>query len=391
MPSSESQNSASNGQKLGIYIHIPFCERKCRYCDFYSVTDLQLIPDFLEALRQEMELAATPGSKADTLYIGGGTPSLLTPKQVGRIVDWAAQYFNVQAGAEMTLEVNPATAMSRDLQDYAAFGFNRLNIGIQSFNDQNLAFLGRLHSSEQALNSVKAAKDAGFGNVGLDLIYGLPDQSPGSWKADLLQAMKLGPKHLACYILSYEPQTPLHADRQSGRIVPLSDLRSADLFRMTHDFLGVAGYEHYEISNFAQGDRWRSRHNQKYWNLAPYIGLGPAAHGFIAPRRWWNHRSVESYISTLKQGRLPIAEEEQLTSEQRMIERLYLGLRQTDGIDLKQFRMDYDIDFKLFFNKALTRFSAQEWIELDQHRCRLTVEGMLFLDRIVDELVELID
>jgi putative oxygen-independent coproporphyrinogen III oxidase len=383
--------SAENGQSTGVYIHIPFCQRKCRYCDFYSVADLQRIPDYLEALHKEMALAAMADTKADTLYIGGGTPSLLSPRQVGQIVDWTAQYFNLEAGAEMTLEVNPATATARDLQDYAAFGFNRISIGVQSFSDQNLSFLGRLHTADQALAAIKAAQASGFSNIGLDLIYGLPDQTPGAWKADLMQALRLKPKHLACYMLSYEPHTPLHAERQAGRIVPLSERRTADLFRMTHDFLGAAGYEHYEISNFAQGSRWRSLHNQKYWNFLPYTGLGPSAHSCRIPRRWWNHRTLDSYLDALRHGRPPVADQEQLTEEQRMIEALYLGLRQADGIDLKIFLLDFEVDFRLYFGKALDRFAAEGWIELNAHRCRLTIEGMLFLDRIVDELVELIN
>ena len=384
------QSSPSSQSTIGVYVHIPFCQRKCRYCDFYSITDLPRIPDFMAALQKEMHLSATPDLRADTLYIGGGTPSLLTPKQVGQIVDWAALCFNLEAGAEMTLEINPATATARDLQDYAAFGFTRVNIGIQSFHDPNLAFLGRKHTADQALVAAKAAVNAGFTNIGLDLIYGLPDQTPGSWKSDLVQAIRLSPKHLSCYILSYEPHTPLHADRQAGRIVPLSDLRTADLFRMTHDFLGAAGYEHYEISNFAQGARWRSQHNQKYWNLAPYVGLGPAAHGCRLPERWWNHRSLDRYLEDLNQDKLPRSDQEALSEEQQMIESLYLGLRQADGIDLADFQSRYQIDFKLYFHTALDRFSAEQWLDMDNRRCRLTVEGMLFLDRIVDELVEMI-
>lgn len=382
---------ASQGESLGIYVHIPFCQSKCRYCDFYSITDTGLIPAYLEALRKEMELSGEPASKADTLYIGGGTPSLLHYKQIGKIVDWTAQHFNLDASAEMTLEVNPATANARDLQDYAAFGFNRLNIGVQSFNDTNLSLLGRRHSADQAVSSVQAAVKAGFTNIGLDLIYGLPDQTPSSWKNDLLQAIRLGPKHLSCYILSYEPHTPLDNDRKSGRIVPLSDLRTADLFRMTHDFLGAAGYEHYEISNFAQGVNRRSVHNQKYWNFAPYIGLGPAAHSCRLPYRWWNHESLKAYLADLEHNRLPVAEKEALNDEQQLIEGLYLGLRQADGIELAAFQNRYQIDFRLYFHTALDRFEAEQWIELDAQRCRLTLEGMLFLDRIVDDLVELVD
>ncbi len=375
----------------GIYVHIPFCERKCRYCDFYSETDVQRIPEFLDALKKEMQLTAATDLKSDTLYIGGGTPSLLTPKQMGKIVDWAALCFNLGASSEMTFEINPATASKRDLQDYAAFGFNRINIGIQSFNDQNLAFLGRKHNAKQALAAVDAAKEAGFNNIGIDLIYGLPEQTPGSWKKDLMQAIRLGPKHLSCYLLTYEPHTHLHQELQAGRIAPLSDLHAADLFRMTHDFLGAAGFEHYEISNFSRGKRWRSAHNQKYWNFVPYIGLGPDAHSFKLPERWWNHRSLDHYIDDLNNGIKPRSEEEVLNEEQQLIEALYLGLRQSDGIDLEAFQSNFQLDFKLFFHTALDRFEAENWISMDDRCCRLTIEGMLFLDRIVDELVELIN
>ena len=376
---------------IGVYVHIPFCQSKCPYCDFYSITALDRIPDYLAALKQEMNLARKPGMRADTLYIGGGTPSLLTPKQVGQIVDWTAAYFNLEASSEMTLEINPATATARDLQDYAAFGFNRLNIGVQSFNDRHLAFLGRRHTAEQALAAIKAGRDAGFNNIGFDLIFGLPDQTPGAWKNDLMQAIRLSPKHLACYMLTYEEHTPLSADLRAGNFVALSDLRMADLFRMTHDFLGAAGYEHYEISNYAQGSRWRSVHNQKYWNFAPYIGLGPSAHSFQTPDRWWNHRSLNDYLKDLAQGRLPKAEEEHLTDEQQMMEALYLGLRQTDGILFKDFQKRFHSDFRLYFHTALDRFSAENWLEMDDQRCCLSSEGMLFLDRIVDELIEMIN
>lgn len=378
-------------QNAGIYIHTPFCRKKCRYCDFYSVTAPQHIPDFLAGLEKELALSKEPGIRVDTLYIGGGTPSLLTPKQVGKIVDWTAMYFDLDPTAEMTLEINPATATKRDLQDYAAFGFNRLNIGVQSFNDQNLTFLGRLHSGQQATTAVRAAQDAGFNNIGLDLIYGLPDQTPGSWKKDLMQAMRLAPKHLSCYILTYEPHTPLFQDRENGGIVPLKEMLVADLFRTTHDFLGVAGYEHYEISNFSRGTRFRSKHNQKYWNFAPYYGFGPSAHSFRSPRRWWNHRFLQRYLDDINGHRHPISEEETLNDEQMLIETLYLGLRQADGLDLSLFEQQFHIDFKLFFHTSLGRFEAEDWINISDRRCRLTLEGMLFLDRIVDELIEHLD
>ncbi|MCP4745089.1 MAG: radical SAM family heme chaperone HemW [Desulfobacteraceae bacterium] len=379
------------GSNLGIYVHIPFCESKCRYCDFYSITDKGLISNYLSALQTEIDLMARPDLKSDTLYIGGGTPSLLHYKQIGQIVDQITMAFNLDVTTEMTLEVNPGTSTVRDLQDYAAFGFNRINIGIQSFNDDYLGFLGRQHNAKQSIVAIEAAVSAGFNNIGLDLIYGLPNQSQKDWKQDLLTAIKLAPKHLSCYMLTYEPHTPLGIDHEAGRVVPLSDIRIADMFRMTHDILGTAGYEHYEISNFSRGSRWRSRHNQKYWNLSPYVGLGPSAHSCSLPRRWWNHRDLSSYMDALKSGHLPICEDEHLNQEQQLIEGLYLGLRQTDGIDLKSFQERYQIDFQLYFSRALDQYFAENWMSIDEKNCRLTVEGMLFLDRIIDELVELID
>ena len=190
-------------------------------------------------------------------------------------------------------------------------------------------------------------------------------------------------------MLTYEPHTPLHAELRAGRVVPLAESITAQLFRLTHAFLGAGGYEHYEISNFSRGARWRSRHNQKYWNLGPYSGLGPGAHSFRPPRRrWWNHRSLTRYLDACMLGILPISEQEELNAEQRMLEALYLGLRQADGLDLEKMRQDFHIDFTPSFQAALDRFQAQNWLRIDARRCRLTVEGMLFLDRIVGELAD---
>lgn len=376
---------------LGVYVHVPFCLSKCRYCDFYSITQRERIPEYLSGLRAELDLPPPSSDPADTLYLGGGTPSLLTPSQTGDIVDWIGHKFNLDSSAEITLEVNPATVTDKDLRHYAAVGLNRLNIGVQSFSDANLSLLGRRHDAAQARTLLESARKAGFANIGIDLIYGLPGQTAGAWKEDLRQAIGFAPQHLACYILSYEPHTPLAIDRRAGRIKALSDRRTADLFRVTHETLGNAGYEHYEISNFAYGPHRRSRHNQKYWNDCPYIGLGPAAHSYHGTMRWWNHADLDNYLTDLRQGKLPRGGLEHLTTEQRMMESLYLGLRQSDGIDQNSFRTRFQVDFESCFASALGRFLAQGWIAMDARRCRLTVEGMLFLDRIVGELVELLD
>jgi putative oxygen-independent coproporphyrinogen III oxidase len=376
---------------LGAYVHVPFCLSKCRYCDFYSITQRERIPEYLSGLRSELDLTPPWTDPADTLYLGGGTPSLLTPSQAGDIVDGITRKLNLDPLAEIALEVNPATVTDGNLREYAAVGFNRLNIGVQSFNDAHLSFLGRRHNAAQARTLLESARRVGFSNIGIDLIYGLPHQTTDTWKEDLRQAVGVGPQHIACYLLSYEPHTPLEVDRRSGRVHALSDRRSADLFRVTHNVLEAAGYEHYEISNFALGPDRRSRHNQKYWNDCPYIGLGPAAHSYNGATRCWNHADLDIYLADLKQGKPPRGGMEHLTAEQRMMEALYLGLRQSDGIDRDRFRTRFQVDFESCFKSALERFSAQGWVANDAQRCRLTVEGMLFLDRIVGELVELID
>jgi putative oxygen-independent coproporphyrinogen III oxidase len=316
---------------------------------------------------------------------------VLTPHQAAAVVEWVTRRFNLQPAAEITLEVNPATVTTQTLREFAAVGFNRLNIGIQSFNDAHLSFLGRRHNAAQALEALKAARQAGFSNIGMDLIYGLPDQGAAVWEADLRQAVGLEPHHVACYILSYEPHTPLDIDLRAGRLKPLSDGRVADLFRRTHDLLSAAGYEHYEISNFARGRHRRSGHNSKYWNLSPYIGLGPTAHSFDCVTRWWNHDTLDAYLAALKRGSLPCRGREHLDDDQQMMEALYLGLRQADGIDLTQFRERFQVDFERYFQTALKRFARRGWLQMDSRRCSLTVEGMLFLDRIAGELVELME
>ncbi|MBT8341887.1 MAG: radical SAM family heme chaperone HemW [Desulfatitalea sp.] len=385
------QHSNSPNQSAGLYVHIPFCRSKCRYCDFYSIADLSRLADYLAALQKEMQFAAQYHARADTLYVGGGTPSLLQPSQMGDIVDWAADHLNLTFGAEITLEVNPATVTARDLADFAAAGVNRLNIGVQSFNDLHLGFLGRRHTAKQALAAVQAGQDAGFNNIGLDLIFGLPHQSTADWQSDLLQAIRLSPKHLSCYILTYEPGTRLHFDLRAGCFSALPDRRIADLFRLTHGLLNAAGYEHYEISNYAKANGWRSKHNEKYWNFAPYFGFGPSAHSYFPPVRWWNHGTLESYLGAVQKGHQPKHGEERLSDEQQMMEMLFLGLRQSGGIEFEQFQKRFFADFRRYFHSALERFLSKKWVDMNDRRCCLTAEGMLFVDRIVDELVDMIN
>ncbi len=380
-----------NSQNAGIYIHIPFCVRKCPYCDFYSVTDLALKSMFLKALIAEMELVSAQGLCFDTLYIGGGTPSVYGYHDIGRIVSAVLQNFDFQPDPEITIEVNPGTVSFEQLNGYRKAGINRINIGVQSFFQKNLDFLGRIHTADEARNTLTEAKQAGIIDIGLDLIYGLPDQSKSGWLSDLQQAVEYDPDHISCYMLTYEKGTPLHSSREEGRVQPLAEDKVRTLFETTIDFLEDHQYFQYEISNFARieddGKPRVSRHNLKYWTLAPYIGMGPSAHSFVEPQRYWNVSSVESYIEAIGSGRLPVADKEVLTDEQQMIEAIYLGLRMTAGIDLIGFKAKFGIDFIKAFKPLITDLAERNYMAVKNNGCALSRKGRAYLDSITSMFV----
>ena len=283
------------------------------------------------------------------------------------------------------------------LEGYRRSGVNRINIGVQSFTDKNLGFLGRIHSAKEAALAVLQARKTGFDNIGLDLIYGIPEQTRTSWENDLEIAAGYEPEHLSCYMLTYEPGTPMERRLKQGLFRPLSDSRLGRLFQTTIDYLENRGYGQYEISNFARNRprnipgrcrRNRSRHNQKYWSFAPYLGLGPSAHSFEKPSRWWNHRSVSRYISDIEAGRKPISGKETLTRQDRIIEAIYLGLRKTEGIDIDRFDLEFGIGFQKTFGPVLEHLRDAGQLTIENGRCALTRKGMLFLDSIASMLVE---
>ena len=380
-----------DSQNAGIYIHIPFCVRKCPYCDFYSVTDLAQKPMFLKALIAEMDLVSTEGLCFDTFYIGGGTPSVYGYHDIDRIVSAVVQNFDFQPDSEITIEVNPGTVSLEQLNGYRKAGINRINIGVQSFSQKNLDFLGRIHTTNEARKTVTEAQQAGLIDIGIDLIYGLPDQSESDWLADLKQAVKYDPNHISCYMLTYEKGTPLYNCREDGRVQPLAEGEVRTLFETTINFLEDHKYFQYEISNFARisndGKSNISRHNLKYWTLAPYIGLGPSAHSFIEPQRYWNVSGVDSYIEAVECSQLPVADKEVLTEEQQMIEAIYLGLRMTAGIDLAGFRAKFGIDFIKTFKEVITDLAERNYIGVENNRCALTRQGRVYLDSITSMFV----
>ncbi len=376
----------------GIYVHIPFCVQKCPYCDFFSITDQSLKQPFLKTLLREMDMIGNVPFLFDTLYIGGGTPSVFKAESIGQLLEAAHRIFKISANAEVTIEVNPCSINPEQLRDYQNLGINRISIGTQSFNDRTLDFLGRLHSGEDASLAIKWARKAGFDNIGLDLIYGIPGQTKKSWLFDLHRAVELEPEHISCYMLTYESGTPMDRNRQKGFFCPMAESLTSDLFETTIEFLNANGYVQYEISNFARTgfdgfESKRSRHNQKYWSFAPYLGFGPSAHSFIDPERYWNCRSVKKYIKKIEAGILPLEEKEVLSREQSMIEAIYLGLRKRDGICVDTFDKKFDTSFKKIFGETIAHLEEKKFLKVAQNRCALTQQGMLFLDSIASSFL----
>ena len=366
----------------GLYIHIPFCRSKCRYCGFYSTESLDLIEDFLDALRLEMDIYRTEFSGFDTVYIGGGTPSVLSVKDLGAILDVAANRFTVDSRAEITVEVNPADIDLAGLKALRNLGINRINIGVQSFDDDILKFLGRRHNRRQALSALTASERAGFDNIGMDLIYGVPGQEVTSWTDTLHLALSFNPAHLSCYQLTVEPDTPLGIGQAKGEISMPDEETLADLFFQTSGIIEKADYIHYEVSSFAKNVELQSRHNQKYWNHTPYLGLGPAAHSFDGCRRWWNYRSLNAYIEDLKRGTPPVAVSETLADEELRLEALFLGLRTKSGICFEEYRLRYGYDLVSEKAEIISLLAERGLVEIEDGRLKPTVAGMAVADSL---------
>jgi oxygen-independent coproporphyrinogen-3 oxidase len=378
-------------EPAGVYLHIPFCIRKCPYCDFYSITDFSLKKAFINSIQKEIKSSPFVDLCFDTIYIGGGTPSTLDAKDLGSLVETAYSGFKFIDDTEITVEINPGTISLKVLKEYRKSGVNRLSIGVQSFNESNLGFLGRIHSAKDGSFAVDSAKKAGFEKIGIDLIYGIPNQTKKSWLLDLKQAVSAIPEHISCYMLTFEQGTKMEKDRKKGCFKPMTEKLIGDLFEATIDFLTSQGYEHYEVSNFARKHgkdpssfqcSFQSRHNRKYWSFTPYLGFGPSAHSFVDPERWWNYPGVKKYIDKIEAGKSPVCGKEKLSRQQKIIEMIYLGLRTTRGICIDTFDKKFNTDFKKIFKELISDLEAKGSIKVSRNRCFLTPKGMLFLDSI---------
>lgn len=380
-----------------VYLHVPFCRRRCSYCDF-SIAVRRTIPAdaYVAAILQEHELAVAAGDwdeePLETLYLGGGTPSLLPPASIAALVTHFATRRGARAvvpgsgqptaragvseGIEITLEANPDDVTPRAAGAWRAAGISRVSLGVQSFRDDVLAWMHRTHEAARAEAAVATLRTAGFENISLDLIVALPDALGSDVAADLARAVALEPTHLSVYGLSVEPRTPLARWISRGVLLPTPERRYADEFLRAHDALTAAGFEHYEVSNYARPG-WRSRHNAAYWTGRPYAGLGPSAHSFASGVRRWNVAPWAAYARAVHAGRRPEAERERLTPEQQRVEKLYLGLRTTAGIPWEG---------SLVGHVVVDQALGEGWLVADAGRLRATPAGWLRLDEIVARL-----
>jgi oxygen-independent coproporphyrinogen-3 oxidase len=318
----------------GLYIHIPFCVKRCVYCDFFSNTQLRHKASYLSAVVKEMEMRKDylAGETVDTVYFGGGTPSLLTAVDWERIFESIYRIFPIKENAEITLEANPDDMTPDYVSSLRRLPFNRISMGVQSFNDDDLRFLGRRHSGRQAQTTVRLCRENGYGNISIDLMYGLPGQTPAQWEQNLEAALRLDVAHLSAYHLTYEEGTWLYRMKEEGRIRPVDEDVSLSLFRMLTERLTDAGFLHYEISNFAKPG-YLSCHNSSYWTGKKYLGIGPSAHSYNTDSRQWNVSSLLHYIKGVKEES-PCIETELLNSNDKYNEYILTGLRTCWGINL---------------------------------------------------------
>ena len=385
MPSSRSD--ASPGP-IGVYVHIPFCSIRCAYCDFPTVAGRDdRIEAYLDALVREIGAMQRdlPGS-ADTVFVGGGTPSRLEPAQLARVLDAVGRRFSVRNDAEITLEGNPESLTRERLEGYRAAGVTRISVGVQSLDDAVLRRAGRAHDGAESIRALRDARRAGFPDVSADLIAGLPGERLDGWAETLRRVMDQGPDHVSVYLLETDKDTPLSRGVRNGRVVVADDDALAAAYQTTVAVLEAGGWLLYEISNFARPGK-RSRHNLKYWSDEPYAGFGNGAHGYVAGVRRANRRDVDGYIAAVERGEDPAEWNEPFDSRRRLAEALFLGLRRREGVDLSALAARYGEDPLSVWAEAWRLGAEAGLVEEGDGRTRLTPEGRLRSNALFAEFV----
>ena len=377
------------GRPLSFYVHVPFCRVRCGYCDFNTYTADQLGPGggpdaWLAAVHSEIDLAARvlgeQAPEVSTVFFGGGTPTLLRPSQLTEVLAHIAGRFGLRPGAEVTTEANPETIGPAELDALLVGGINRLSLGMQSAVPHVLATLDRVHTPGRALELVGLARQAGFGQISLDLIYGTPGERPQDWQASLDAVIAADPDHVSAYALVIEPGTAMARRVAHGEIPPTDDDRQADYYLMAENRLKAAGYENYEVSNWARDRSHRARHNLAYWRGDNWWGVGPGAHSHVGGVRWWNLRHPARYAAALEAGHSPAQAREVLDADTRRIERVLLELRISDGLSVEVLTASE--------RGRLPALAARGLIEREDERIRLTLDGRLLADAVIRDLLD---
>jgi len=382
----QNRNEVSSQLVEALYVHVPFCVSKCRYCDFYSLALAEAnIDDFLLALASEMRRQSPRLQKPlASVFFGGGTPTAIVAEALGRLLAIPGEH--IGETTEFSVEANPGTIDASKVNALVDAGVNRVNLGVQSFQDDELKLLGRIHSASQARDAFKMLRQAGMRNIGLDLIYGIPGQTMTSWQASVGEALELLPEHLSCYALSFEEDTPLWRDLHGGVVAEMDDGEQETCWRHAISASDKAGLEHYEISNFARPGR-QCRQNLTYWHNMPYVGLGPAATSFVAGDRRTNKPDLAGYVQAAMSGLEIPASQEHLQGRHAMAEALMLGLRLIQGVDLKTFKHRYGLDARQVFPRSISRYMQTGGLEIAGGHLRIPISAMFVSNEILADIL----
>lgn len=372
----------------GIYIHIPFCKKRCTYCDFYTEVAPKLIPVLIDSIIKEFNIRKDYLDKETikTIYFGGGTPSILSKNEFERIFEAIYTNFSVDIDAEITFEANPDDLTINFLESIRSLPFNRMSIGIQSFDDIDLKRINRRHSGKQAIEAVHNAQIAGFNNISIDLIYGLPFQTLETWEKQIDTAFKLNVQHISAYGLTYEEGTMLWKQREKGELKPVDDETMLEMYGLLDKIMKQNSFEEYEISNFSLPN-YRSKHNTSYWKQKPYIGIGPSAHSYDLNSRQWNVASITDYVKAISEN-TSFFEKEVLTLYDKYNDFVMVSLRTSDGLDLEELETRFGTDLKAYCLQNLKTFIDSKKVDYSDGKLRLTAEGIHISNLILIELMK---
>ena len=377
--------------ELGLYLHFPFCISKCPYCDFnsYQLKEDNQISFYIYALYQEITAYSQKLKKSNikTIYLGGGTPTILSGTQICKILEFCKEKFKIDKDAEITIEANPGTLDGEKIKLLIESGINRLSLGAQSFNDIFLKKLGRIHNTQEIIDSYYLAREAGFNNINIDIMFALPDQTTEDLQATLKKAVSLKPDHLSLYNLTIKQGTEYYKEYKRGKLKLPTEDEEFDMYNWAINYLEESSFEHYEIANFARLHR-RSKHNLIYWQNKPYLGIGAGAYSFIRGYRYMNYKEPARYIKEIMSGKLPIDNGEKLPLRKRMIETIILGLRTKDGVIYKKFKTRFGINLNDIFSKQINKLVNLRLLQKDNYKIKLTNKGIFLANTVFREFID---